>query len=335
MAISPVNIGNNAGTRGVPTDMDNALEIYSGLVLTAFDRKNIALDHVMVKTVQSGSSVQFPIIARSLDNSDVVRTHVPGTELSTNDIPVKDRVINIDTLEYYSLAINKFEEKILHFETRSELGKQAGEALATTIDKDVFAQVLLASQTSGTIGGSVMQPDGSEVNNDVIDSGTTAEAKGDALLDAIYEGVTLMAEKDITGEKVFITTPRNYNYLVQSQKGVHKDYTSGNGDIGKGTIIEIAGVKILWSNNLPVTDTIANDTANSVETGVNVGGTDKKFQGLLFNSACVGVVKLMDITTESNYLPKQLDTLLTSYYSYGMGVLNPGASCVITGGTQV
>lgn len=334
MAISPVNIGNNAGTRGVPTDMDNALEVYSGLVLTAFDRKNMALNHVKVKTIESGSSVQFPIIARSLDNSDIVRTHVPGTELSTNDIPVKDRIINIDTLEYYSLAINKFEEKILHFETRSELGKQAGEALAVTIDKDVFSTVLLASQTSGTIGGSKMQPDGSEVNNDVIDSGSTAEAKGDALLDAIYEASTLMSEKDVSGEMVFITTPRNYNYLVQSQKGVHRDYTSGNGDLAKGTIIEIAGVKIMWSNHLPVTDTIANDTANGVETGVNVGGIDKKFQGLLFTEDCVGVVKLMDITTESNYLPKQLDTLLTSYYSYGMGVLNPGASTVITGGTQ-
>lgn len=334
MAISPVNIGNNAGTRGVPTDMANALEVYSGLVMTSFDRKNIGLNHVKVKTVSSGSSVQFPIIARSLDNSDVVRTHVPGTELSTNDIPVKDRVINIDTLEYYSLAINKFEEKILHFETRSELGKQAGEALAVTIDTDVFSNVLLASQTSGTIGGSVMQPDGSEVNNDAIDGGASAEAKGDALLDAIYEAATVMDEKDVTGEKIFITTPRNYNYLVQSQKGVHRDYTSANGDIGKGTIIEIAGVKIMWSNNLPVTDTIANDTTNSVETGVSVSGVDKKFQGLLFTPDCVGVVKLMDITTESNYLPKQLDTLLTSYYSYGMGVLNPGASCVITGGTQ-
>jgi len=334
MAISPVNIGNNSGTRGVPTDMDNALEIYSGLVLTAFDRKNMGLGMVKVKTIESGSSYPFPVIARSLDNSDVVRTHTPGTEISTNEIPVKERIINIDTLEYYSLAINKFEEKILHFETRSELGKQAGEALAETIDKDVFSQVLLASQTSGIIGGAVMQPDGSEVNNDVIDSGSDAEAKGDAILEALYEASTLMTEKNVSGTKYFVTTPRNYNYLVQSQKAVNGDYTSGNGGIDSGTVLKVAGIDIMWSNHLPVTDTIANDTANGVETGVDVGGTDKKFQGLLFTEDCIGVLKLMDITSESNYLPKQLDTLLTSYYSYGMGVLNPGASCVITGGTQ-
>jgi hypothetical protein len=40
----------------------------------------------------------------------------------------------------------------------------------------------------------------------------------------------------------------------------------------------------------------------------------------------------MDVTSEVNYIPEQLATLMTTYYSYGMGVLKPGAACVITGG---
>lgn len=334
-AFTPINIGDNAGTRGVPTDMDLALKLFSGTVLTSFDRKNIGLGTVTTKSIDSGKSYQFPVIARSLDNGDVITTHVPGTELVAQQIPVKERVINVDTLEYYSLVLNKFEEKIMHFETRTELAKQSGEALSNKIDKQIFVTVLLASQTSGTIGGKIMQADGTEVNNDVIDSGATSEAKGDALLEAIYASQAVMDGKDVPGDKVFITTPSNYNFLVQSSKAIHKDYTSGNGDIAKGTVIEVAGVTIRWSNNLPITNTIAEDTTNSEETGVDVGGTDKKFQGLIYTPACVGVVKLMDITSEQNYLPKELQTLLTSYYSYGMGVLNPGASCVVTGGTQV
>ncbi len=326
MAYTPINISNNAGTRGEPDDMALALKLFSGTVLTSFDRKNIALETVTTKTIENGKSFQFPVIARSLDNGDTIDTHVPGTDLTVNQIPVKERIINVDTLQYYSLALNKFEEKIMHFETRSELAKQAGEALSNQIDKATFDTVLTATQTSGTIDSKVMQPDGTEVNNDVIDSGGTSEAKGDALLETIYSAQAVMDGKDITGEKVFITTPANYNFLVQSGKAIHRDYTSGNGDIAKGTVIEIAGVKIKWSNNLPVTTNVA--------TAVDVSGTEKKFQGLLYTPACVGVVKLMDITSEANYLPKELNTLLTSYYSYGMGVLNPGAACVLTGGTQ-
>ena len=322
MAITPNNIGNNTGVRGVATSMDNALKVFSGLVLTSFDRKNIGVNMVKSQTISSGHTASFPVIARSLDNGDAVATYVVGTDVSTQAIPVKERVITIGAPTYYALSISRLEEKVLHFETRSELAKQMGEALAVTIDKQVFSQVLVASQTSGTIGGSVMQPDGSEVNNDVIFSGATAEAKGDALLAAIFEANTLLKQKDVTGDPVFVTTPANYNYLVQGGKGINKDYTDGNGGLDSGTILQIAGIKITWSNNLPVT------------TSVDVSSTAKKLQGLLFTPDCVGIVKLMDVTTEIDKLPTRIgEDLIKSYFWQGMGVLNPSASVAITGGT--
>ena len=75
------------------------------------------------------------------------------------------------------------------------------------------------------------------------------------------------------------------------------------------------------------------EEAKGTDTTVDVGGTDKKLQGLLFTSDAVGVVKLMDVSSESNYIPEKLGTLMTSTYALGMGVLNPGASVAITGGT--
>lgn len=320
MALTVQNIGNfNTGTRGVPTDMENSIEIYSGMVLTAFERKVMFLPLVSTKTIESGSSVSFPIIGQGLDTD--TNTHVPGTELTMSTIPVKERIINIDALEYYAMAVDKFEEKVLHFETRNELAKQAGEALAVKIDKAVAASVVNASQVSGTIGGSAIQADGTEVNNDVIDSGATPKAKGDALIEAIFAAVAAMEEKDVTGEKYFVTTPLIYSHLAQSD-AINKDVTSGdNGGLDNGKVMDVAGIKIYKSNNLPVA------------TAIDVAGTNKKLKGVIFTSEAVGVVKLMDVTSEANYIPEQLATLLTSYYSYGMGVLKPACSTVITGGT--
>ena len=196
MALLVNNIGSNAGTRGLPTDMDNALQIYYGSVLTAFDRKQVFLDLVTTKSIDSGSSISIPVIGQSSDAN--TNTHVPGTELTMSTIPVKERIINIDALEYYALAVDKFEEKVLHFETRGELAKQAGEALAVKIDKAVAALLVTASQTSGTIGGSAVQADGTEVNNDAIDSGATPKAKGDALIEAVFEAEVLSTETLLT-----------------------------------------------------------------------------------------------------------------------------------------
>ena len=187
----------------------------------------------------------------------------------------------------------------------------------------MFSEILVASQTSGTIGGEVMQPDGSEVNNDAIYSGATAEAKGDALFSAIFEANTVFKQKDVPGDPVIVTTPANFNYLVQSGKGVHRDFTSGsNGGVDSGTIVEIAGLKIMWTNHLPVA------------TAVNVGGTNKYLQALAFTEDCIGVVKLMDIMTDIDKLPTKIrQDLLKSFYWIGMGTLNPSMACAITGGT--
>ena len=319
MALTVNNIGNNSSTpRGLPTEMDNSLEIYYGSVLTAFDRKQLFLDLVTTKSIDSGSSISIPVIGQSSDSD--TNTHVPGTELSMSAIAVKERIINIDALEYYALAVDKFEEKVLHFETRGELAKQAGEALAVKIDKAVVGALVTASQTSGTIGGSAVQADGTEVNNDVIDSGATPADKGNALIEAVFASVAAMEEKDVAGEKYLVVSPIIYSYLAQSN-GVNKDITSGdNGGINKGTIMEVAGIKIYKSNYIPI------------DSAVDVGGTDKKLKALLFTSEAVAVAKLMDVTSEVNYIPEQLATLMTTYYSYGIGVLKPGCSCVITGG---
>lgn len=322
MALTVNNIGSNAQTpRGIPTEMDNSLQIYYGSVLTAFDRKQVFLDLVTTKSIDSGSSISIPIIGQSADTD--TNTHVPGTDLTMSAIPVKERIINIDALEYFALAVDKFEEKVLHFETRGSLAKQAGEALAVKIDKAVAAALVTASQTSGTIGGSAVQADGSEVNNDAIDAGATPKLKGDALIEAIFEAAAAMEEKDVTGEKYLVTSPRIYSYLAQSD-AVNADVTAGtNGGLDKGTVMEVAGIRIYKSNYVGIDSTVV------------VGATNKKLKALLFTSEAVAVAKLMDVTSEVNYLPEQLATLMTTYYSYGLGVLKPACSCAITGGTVV
>ena len=316
MALTVNNIGNNSGTRGVPTDMDNAMEIYYGSVLTAFERKNVFLDLVTTKSIDNGSSVSIPVIGQGSDTD--TNTHVPGTELTMSAIPVKERIINIDALEYFALAVDKFEEKVLHFETRGELAKQAGEALATKIDKAVANALRLAAETSGTIGGAAVQADGTEVNNDAIGAGATPEAKGDAMIEAVFAAVAAMEGKDVSGEKVLVVDPLHYSYLAQS-KAVNKDITSGdNGGINKGTVMEVAGIRIYKSNH--------------VGTGTAMTST-KLLKGLIFSSEAVAVAKLMDVTSEVNYIPEQLATLMTTYFSYGMGVLKPAAACAITSTT--
>ena len=292
-----------------------ALKIYSGEVLNAFDKKNLALDLIKVRTIASGSSSQFPVTGNIADTS--VATHTPGDDVSTTDMLVSERLIAIEDLQYVSTFVDNYEEKMAHFEVRGELAKRSGESLATKIDKQAFGVVLAATQATGVAN----QPNGSEVNNDVIETGATSEEKGDAIMASIFAAVSILDGNDVTGDKIFITNPTNYYNIVQSQKVINRDFNGGdNGSIAKGNVIEVAGVKIMMSNHM------------GQGTAVDVGGVNKKLQGLLFTQDCAGVVKLMDVASESNYIPEKLGTLMTSSYALGMGILNPGASVAICGG---
>jgi hypothetical protein len=291
------------------------LKVYSGEVLNAFDKKNIGLDLVKVRSISNGKSAQFVVTGNISDTA--VQTHNPGDDVSTTTMPDNERVILIEDLQYVSTFVDNYEEKMAHFEIRGELATRSGEALSVKIDKQVFATVLAATQATGIAA----QPDGFEINNDLIVTGADAEERGDAIIDTIFAAKAHLESNDVTGDPIFVTDPINYYNLVQSAKAVNRDFNGGdNGSIAKGNVIEIAGIKVVMSNQF------------GKDTTVDIGGTDKKLQGLLFTSDAVGVVKLMDISSESNYIPEKLGHLMTSSYALGMGILNPGAAVAITGG---
>jgi hypothetical protein len=294
------------------------LKVYSGEVLNAFDKKNMALDLVKVRTISNGKSSQFVVTGSISDTA--VATHTPGDDVSTTVMPSNERVILIEDLQYVSSFVDNYEEKMAHFEIRGELAKRSGESLATKIDKQAFGVVLSASQAVGIAG----QPDGFEINNDVITGGATAEAKGDALIDTIFAAKAHLEANDVTGDPIFVTDPINYYNIVQSAKAVNRDFNGGdNGSIAKGNVIEIAGIKVVMSNHF------------GKDTTVVVGAANKYLQGLLFTSDAIGVVKLMDVSSEANYIPEKLGTLMTSTYALGMGILSPASAVAITGGTVV
>jgi len=108
-----------------------------------------------------------------------------------------------------------------------------------------------------------------------------------------------------------IVAPEDYYNIVQSTRGLNADYTSNNGGIDTGVVQKIAGTPIVVTNHLPA----------------QVDGKD--VEGYFFTPGVMGVVKAMDIQSESNYDFRRLGYQLTSYYAMGMAPLNPTGMEVI------
>lgn len=298
MAYANVSQGIGSARTNGHSDRDIALKVFSGEVLTSFEEKNIFLGLVQTRTISSGKSAQFPVIG-SYDAAAI--EHVPGEDVTPQLISAGERVITIDNLKYASVFVDNFEEAMSHYEVRSQYSTEMGRKLANTIDTDVLTTL---NACVGTGLEEVGQPASQAAVSYTYSSATLgAEERGNELIAQIFLAQSTLDGKDVPGERYVAVCPADYYKLVQSTHGVNKDYTNGNGGIDTGKITQIAG------NNIVVSNRIAEGEI------------------YVFTSNAIGVVKLLDIKSEANYIPEKLGDLMTSSYAMGFGVLNPG--CVV------
>lgn len=290
-----------------------ALKIYAE-TLSAFERKNVLMELLTKQTIENGKSAQF-IVNGVGDDADVA-THALGALQTGTQMVMDERTIVVERPIYIRKELDQFEEKIQNANMRMMITGQNGGALAKKIDKRLFTELDVCFGTAG-VGSQVGA--GSVVNAS-ISGGATAEAKGDAILDAIFAGLAIMNGKDITEEQVyFVTDNTNYYNLLQSQKAVNRDFNAGdNGSIADGNVFRIGDVMILRSNNL-------------VKTGnTNATGT---VQGWLFTKDCVGIVELMGMSTKEWFDDDYDFTVMKAQTTLGFGTLNPDALVCVRSAT--
>lgn len=291
-----------------------ALKLYTNEVIKAFREKNVALGTVKVREISGGKTSQFIVTGKALVTD--IQTHVRGEEV-TNRLLANDEItITVDTRYVHSHFSDDLDNKLAQYDLRSEMSAQSGEVLSIKIDKDVFYGIThgagsMVPKTNGQLAAAVVVATG-------YTAGATAEAKGNAIVQALFKARSTLNERDITGEPTVFVSPTDYYNVVQSTRGVNADYTSGNGGIDTGKIRNVAGFMLGWTNHLDKTD-------KSLSAGINA----LKLIGLMYTKDVYGVVKAMDIKSEANYDFRRLGHQLTSYYAMGMGPLNTTSLVIV------
>jgi len=288
---------------------DTALKLYTGEVIKAFREKNIGLGLIKSREISGGKTAQFIVTGEAAEGD--IQTHVRGEEVISKVLANDEVTITVSTRYVHSHFLDTLDEKLAQYEVRGELAFQSGQVLATKIDKDVFKlvgnDVPAMTPLPGQVAATTTVATG-------YAAASTALAKGDILITALYDSKAALNVKNVTDTPSVITSPEDYYNIVQSTRGVNADFTSNNGGIDTGMIRQVAGFSIGWTNHLDTT-------------------TNAKLLMLMFTKDVAGVVKAMDIQSESNYDFRRLGYQLTSFYALGMGPLNPTGMVVINDDT--
>lgn len=283
------------------------LKVFAGEVLTAYNTACKFKDKHRIRQIKSGKSAQFPATGKTTANY-----HTPGTEILGQPIKHNEQVIIIDDVLISDVFVSEIDELKNHYDVRAPYTEQLGQALAKTYDQNVAQVGVLAARATNPVTG---LPGGSSI------TAATLRTDSVALGVALFQAAEILDSKDIPETDRFAyVLPAQYYLAVQNKDLINKDY-AGLGSIAKGTIESIAGLTIVKTNNLPVTN---------ITTGPSkYQGDFSKVAFLVMNREAVGTVQLMDLAIESERDIRRQGTLILAKYAVGHGILRP--NCAVEG----
>ncbi len=328
-----------------------SLTIYAE-TLAAHNRKNVFQDIVTKQTIQGGKSDQFIVDTRGEDadvanivagtagtvgansmDSGVVRSHKLGVDSRTlaSDVIIGERTITVERPKIIRKNIDDFDSQIVPYNKRQIVTNQMGGSMSSYVDRRTVLELDRAVVTTelqdANYGNIKVQDVASNVYSSAIGSATTREAKGDAIVEGIFSCASELDDKDrMDAERYFIAKNENYYNILLSQKAVNRDWNSGdNGSIATGNVFDIAGTKIIRSNNF-LDALLTNLLAMS--------GGGQEAIGVFLTKDVIGLLELYGLRTKQWDDDDYDQFIMKVALATGYGVLDPGSLAFLTTGTQ-
>ena len=258
------------------------LKLFSGEMFKGFQHNAIARDLVMKRTLKNGKSLQFIYTGRTK-----AEYHTPGNSILGNSDgapPVAEKTITVDDLLISSAFLYELDETLAHYDLRSEVSRKIGYALAQKYDRLTFRSIIRGARAESPVSKTnFKEPGGTQIrvgtNNQASDAYVSA-----SLINAFYDAAAALDEKGVSSEgRVGVLNPRQYYELIQAvgSNGLVNRDAQGTALQGGNGIIEIAGIKIYKSMNIPFFSTYGTKygSASATNPGVTSPGNVGSFVG--------------------------------------------------------
>ena len=322
--ITPISQNDKSGT-----NLERFKIKFSGLVLEAFRRKNLMRQFIWEKNAKGSKTASFPAIGNSKAFMHITRgkdifdsSNSLMSQTATNDVYVK-----VDRPMFVAEAIDISDDLMSDDVTLGHIANAMAETLARRIDRKILQAGVLGARASTNIAD-VSGYDAIS-GGTALNKGSTIETTESVVRGAIIEAAQTLDENDAPTERFAILTPTLYHLLLQNSTILGAEYGKMQGVEGKA--LDIHGVKVLMSNNVPSTniantDTLYGNAANAGNQNTYYGDFSSTV-GLVFaGRQAIGGAILRDVSTwvEMNDEEREAHKLKVSFVG-GFSNLRPEA----------
>ena len=308
------------------------LKLGSAEVLSAFEEYCVFKGKVKERNIRGGKSMAFPITGKQTAAYMQPGTELTGATNSPSDL--NERVLTLDSLMVADAAIAEVDELMTYWPARQEITRELGRALAYEFDKRVARVIYAAAANSteplGNSGNAGRTGSQLTLGADYTAADATRQAKGDALVNAIFDARIAMEQKDVPTDDLYaVFDPSDYYAITMSSRAINTDFNGGssNGTIADGRTLQVAGIPIFSSNHV----TQADYTLVAGDCSADYAQNLSKNKGLVFHKDSVGVLTLLSPAlqvTSGDWNVSHQSTLMVARQSIGMGVLR--AECAVS-----
>lgn len=233
------------------SDVDRALliEEYGGEVESQFKKASMMRQFVRIRPVRGTDTIVNNRVGRT-----TLKRLVPGVRPPAESTPFGKVALTVDTVVLARDNRSMLNEFQTHFDARKELAEDHGKEIGYFFD-----QAFLIMAIKGALAAAPVLGDGTPSKQSIGAGHQRTLAVGehedpDKLYAAISAIVVEMEENEIpTDELVLFVRPTEFDTLLNNNKLIHSDYSSGNGDFAKRIIYWCAGVRIEKTARIPRT----------------------------------------------------------------------------------
>ena len=252
VALGRSNLSTGTGYGGATDKYALYLKLFSGEMFKGFQHETIARDLVTKRTLKNGKSLQFIYTGRMTSSF-----HTPGTPILGNSDkapPVAEKTIVMDDLLISSAFVYDLDETLAHYELRGEISKKIGYALAEKYDRLIFRSITRGARAASPVSATnFVEPGGTQIRVGSTTNDSDAYNAGN-LVNAFYDAAAALDEKGVSADgRCAVLNPRQYYALIQDvgSNGLVNRDVQGTALQGGGGVIEIAGIHIYKSMNIP------------------------------------------------------------------------------------
>lgn len=310
----------NTGPNLSDVPLELLIDQYGGAVEVQFAKDSIMRQYADIMPVRGTDT-----IVNNRMGKTTLKKLVPGVRPPADPTPFGKVILTVDTVIIARDNRSMLNEFQTHFSVREKLGQDHGKQMGKFFDQAFIIQAIKGALTAAPdFGGGVEK--NSIGAGKVVDLATAGdELDPDILARAIQDILVKMEEEELPVEEaVVMVRPTEYDTLLNNNKLVSSEFSSGNGDYATHKIYKIGDARIEKSARIP-RDEELNHILSNADNGnaYNITGKETRAVAVILHPKSFLAGETIPLTSDVYFDKVEKQWFIDTWMAFGVTVNRP------------